>query len=256
MSQAKSNERTMKQVLAEYGITSVEDLDGFVCAGYIEPGHYESIFNWTMNKSRKFDIQMNNHFPEENGRFKDQKAIGKESEKAVLDKFKCLRDNTLQNLKNTDLISKFNKTHVEVKAAFSPCYSPNMVDKNYRKKELHINVFDQHSRPGSLFRALMQDPNAFVIFHIYEYAYDTETRKQAFKEREQTKKPLKIMPSSTHFKIYRIHDLIQRLFQFQSNGFYYIQNEFDAKIEIEKYKDLEITDVEFRKLMTTKSKKS
>ena len=256
MSQAKSTERTMKEVFAELDITSVEDLATLVGAPNVEPGHYASIFNWTMGISRKFDIQANNYFPEENGRFKEKKAIGKKSEKAVLDKFKCLRDNTLQNLKNTDLISKFNKTHVEVKAAFSPCYSPNMVDKNYRKKELHINVFDQHSRPGSLFRALMQDPNAFVIFHIYEYAYDTETRKQAFKEREQTKKPLKIMPSSTHFKIYRIHDLIQRLFQFQSNGFYYIQNEFDAKIEIEKYKDLEITDVEFRKLMTTKSKKS
>ena len=53
------------------------------------------------------------------------------------------------------------------------------------------------------------------------------------------------MPSSTHFKIYRIRDLIKRLVKLQNNGCYPMQNQFDALIEIERYKEILEDEINF-----------
>ena len=249
--------RSMKQVFAALDIVDVEKLKEIICEPTDVANHYETVFNWTVEKNRKFDKKYDDHFDDnkiEKPEFKHKKAIGKAGEKAVLDMFSCLQDNTTNNLKNTDLISRHNKTLVEIKVAYSPLYGRDMVDGNRRKKFLSFNMFDKHSRPGSLLRALMLDQNAHVIFQIYEYEYDIKTRVQAYKERKLSK-PITVQHSSTHFKIYKIHDLMKRFFKL-SETYYFMKNAFDAKIELAEYNDLELSEKEFRKRMTKTSKKS
>ena len=249
--------RSMKQVFADLDIADVTQLLEIMSMSEGDVKHYEDVFNWTIEKNRKFDKKYDDIFDDnkiEKPEFKHKKAIGKAGEKAVLDRFVCLQDNTTKNLKNTDLISKHNGTLVEVKTSYSPLCANHMVDGNRRKKFINVNIFDKNSRPGSLLRTLMYDLNAYVIFHIHEFEYDWVKRDKALNER-RNKKPITVQHSSTHFKIYKIRDLMKRFFKL-SEKHYLIENATSTKLELVKYRDLELSETEFVKEMSTKAKKS
>ena len=260
---------------------------GVPCAGHLanatgkrgntKRGSHASFLH-NMTKERKFQRDYDEHFKGntvETAEFTIAKTIGKASEKAAIDKFSdFLIDNTTTNLKNTDLKNKNTGRLIEIKAMHSPCYSRTRLDANNRKTHIMLELFkySKHKsgdkskhvrRPGSLLRVLMQDFDAFVMFHIFEYDKLTDSeRYQAVKEREDAKdhakqnpnkkqKPIKykFYPNANHWKIYRVKDFMWRLFALgikDDEGI--IKKGYEVVIELAKFADLELSDSEFRRL--------
>ena len=93
-----SREYTMAEVYASIGIHDVARLTKMTG----QKNAAAESFSWNMEKERTFRQEMDDLYDNnriERPYFKLLKAIGKKSERAALEKYDFLRDNTTQNLK-------------------------------------------------------------------------------------------------------------------------------------------------------------
>ena len=250
-----SREYSMADVYASLGIkdaAQLTEVTGQKRAAAISYG-------WNMEKERAFRREMDDLYDDnkiETPYFKFLKAIGKNSERAALEKYDFLRDNTTQCLKETDLKSETGRL-VEIKAQYNACYA--LVDENKMKTHLSVSVFKltkrcQVRRPGSIFRMLMEDRDGYVMFHVYEYETLTWCeRKRAYKEREAARKSRGKKPvnfqyshSGTRWLIYPARAFAQRLLEVleETGG----STSYTAVVPISGFSDLEISDSDFRRL--------
>ena len=91
---------------------------------------------------------------------------GKMFEKKLLRDKKFLRDNTIANARDVDLVCTNTNIHIEAKAEIVPLYAKKLLTSDFRKKTIMFEM-QNLNRPGSMLRALLKDPKALVFYYIY-----------------------------------------------------------------------------------------
>lgn len=110
---------------------------------------------------------------------------GKEFEKKLLRDKSFLRDNTIADCRDVDLVCRNTNIHVEAKAEIVPLYAKKLLTSDFRKKTIMFEM-QNLNRPGSMLRALLKDPKALVFYYIYEYKYARHSER--FRSYEQAMK--------------------------------------------------------------------
>ena len=139
------------------------------------------LINYTVADERRQSEKYKKFYQVHTDNFIRQHSAGKVFEAKLLRERPFLKDNTLDNVFDTDLICRNTGILVEAKADIVPLFSRKKVDRNFRKKTITFEL-QNGKRPGSMLRALMKNPKALVFKRIYEYEYETRERQKAYED--------------------------------------------------------------------------
>jgi hypothetical protein len=111
---------------------------------------------------------------------------GKQFEKRLLKEKSFLRDNTIADARDVDLVCRNTNIHIEAKAEIVPLFAKKLLTSDFRKKTIMFEM-QNINRPGSMLRALLKDAKALVFYYIYEYKYASHSKRMRSYEQARKK---------------------------------------------------------------------